>query len=171
MPKPRHSSDEPEFGAEEWIEPPPELLRRVLKSFRKQHARMRDRIERVASLAFDSWTHMAPSGVRGTMQERQVLFSEANLDIDVQTIEEDDGTFTVHGQVLARDRDVATLEGSEVQLLAEGRILRRVLLDEMGYFRFTLLPSGRYALRIVLDDCDVRIDPLDVQEFPAADVP
>lgn len=171
MPEPRHTSEDPEFASEEWVEPPPDLLKRVLKSFQKHRSRMRDRLEQAASLTFDSWTHMAPSGVRGAMQERQVLFSEENLDIDVQTIKEEDGTFTLHGQVLARDRDVAALEGNEVQLLVEDRIWRRVLLDEMGYFRFTLLPPGRYAMRIVLDDRDVRIDPLDIQEFPAADVP
>ena len=54
-----------------------------------------------------------------------------------------------------------------MQLLAGGEVYRRVLLDEMGYFRLTLVPAGTYAMRILLETRDIVVEPLDVQAFPA----
>ncbi|RME09467.1 MAG: hypothetical protein D6802_11970 [Ardenticatenia bacterium] len=168
MPAPHDPFEDPEFEGQEWIDPPPDVLKRVLKSFKRHQSRLQDRLVSTASLTFDSWSRMAPSGVRGALQERQTLFSLDDLDIDVQILkEEEEGLFTVHGQVLPRDGDVAALEGTEVQLLAGGDVYRRVLLDEMGYFRLTLVPAGTYAMRILLETRDVVVEPLDVQAFPA----
>ena len=81
------------------------LLNRVVAAFRRQQNRSPDRLRHEASLEFDSWTKMAPLGVRGMVQERQLLFSGDMFDVDLQIVKDraNSSTFTLRGQFLAHD--------------------------------------------------------------------
>lgn len=157
----------PEQPEEEWFDPPADLVKRVVASFKRRKNRLADRFVRPMKLQFDSWTRLAPSGVRGTVQERQILFAENGLDVDVQIIKENIGLFTLQGQVLESVAGPQGLEGIEVQLMVDGFVYRRALVDSTGYFRFTFVPAGVYTLRLILEDRDIVVQDLAVEDYRA----
>lgn len=153
-----------EWLGEEERGPSEELLRRVVSSFRHHRRRAAQRTAEKALLHFDSWTRMTPMGVRGVAQERQVLFSTPTLDVDFQiTREPASEHFTLRGQILGEYED--SLEGIEVRLYRKGMLYRRVLTDALGCFVFSLLPEGSYTLRVILDDQEIVVEPVDLHAY------
>ncbi len=152
--------------------PPETLIDRVVSAFRRKQERPMNPPARPATLQFDSWMRLAALGVRGLPQERQFLYSEGSVDLDIQVTRDDEtGTLTLQGQILDSNSDRDSLEGMEVQLLAGEDLERRGLTDHLGCFSFTHVPPALYALRVLFSDHDLVMDELDLaeNETPAAE--
>ena len=149
------------------ITPELSLLNRVVTAFRRQQNRLPDRPQRGASLEFDSWTQMAPLGVRGVAQERQMLFSEDMFDIDLQIVKgpPNSSTFTLRGQFLINDdaSGLAGLDGIEIRLTDAAKIEWRVLTDTLGQFSFSQLSEGFYTLNVILEDHDINLEEVELK--------
>jgi hypothetical protein len=142
--------------------PSPNLVERILTAFRRKQARLPERPHRRATLQFDSWTKMAPLGVRGTSQERQVLFSEDEYDLDLQIARDaDTDTFVLRGQILDGQAQPYGLEG--IKLYLSGSSADRYgLTDKLGRFSFSQLSQGDYSLQVTLEDQDILVEPVQV---------
>ena len=150
------------------VAPELSLLNLVVTAFRRQQSRLPDRPQHGASLEFDSWTKMAPLGVRGMVQERQLLFSEGMFDVDLQIVKDppNSSTFTLRGQFLAHDEasGFADLSGIEIRLTDATNTERRGLTDSLGQFRFSQLPEGSYTIRVILEDHDIILEDVNFKE-------
>jgi hypothetical protein len=151
------------------VAPEPNLLDRLTAAFRHKQKRLPQRPQRGALLEFDSWTKMTPLGVRGTIQERQLLFSESNFDLDLQIVKDPaTDAFVLRGQLLGRDSDDTFepdhLAGIELHLTGADDVERRGLTDELGQFSFSHLPRGTYTLRVMLDDHDITLESLELKD-------
>ncbi len=140
--------------------PPSDLLGRVTAAFRHWRSRSPSRPQRQAVLRFDSWAQLAALGVRGTPQERLLLFSENAFDLDVQVARSEANTFALRGQVLGKGSQPDTLEGIELRVVNADGAIRRGLTDEVGCFSFTQLPEGTYSVHVVFEDHDVVLGPI-----------
>jgi hypothetical protein len=143
------------------VEPEPSLIQRTLAAFRRQRRRLEDRPQRTAELAFDSWSKMAPVGVRhgGMPANHQMLFTENDLDLDVQVSkDETNGLFVLRGQLLEVNVDLTNLEGIEVLLIDPEGTSQRGLTDDLGQFTFSYLSQGTYTLQVALDDSDLKLE-------------
>lgn len=142
------------------VEPQPSLIQRTLAAFRRQRRRMEDRPQRTAMLTFDSWAKTAPVGVRrGMPANHQLLFTENDLDLDVQVSnDETSGLFILRGQLLEVSTQLNNLEGIEVLLTDPEGISQRGLTDELGQFTFSYLAQGTYSLQVALDDSDLKLE-------------
>ncbi len=145
----------------EFVDPPADLVGRIMTAVRRRKARRAERPCYRPPLRFDSWTRWAALGMRGTPQERLLLFSEDAFDFDVQIAKgETAGTFVLRGQVLGKESPPGTLEGIELHVVNADGVTRRGLTDEVGCFSFTQLPEGAYSVHIIFDDRDVVLDPV-----------
>ena len=145
------------------VSPPGDLIGRVVTAFHRALSRSPQRESRQADLQFDSWTRLAPLGVRGVPQERQILFNEGDVDLDLQIVK--DGTtddFVVRGQILGDESHTLQMEGIELRITDDTGSERRGLTDSLGRFSFSHLPGGTYSLRVILSDHDVILDSLTV---------
>ena len=149
------------------VAPELSLLNRVVTAFRRQQNRLVERPQRGASLEFDSWTQMAPLGVRGVVPERQMLFSEDTFDVDLQIVKDppDSNTFALRGQFLiSNDRSgFDALDGIEIRLTHTVGTEWRGLTDLLGQFSFSQLPKGLYTLSIILEDHDITLEDVELK--------
>jgi hypothetical protein len=152
--------------------PSPNLIKRILTAFQRKQARLSQRPRRQATLQFDSWTRAAPLGVRGTPQERQLLFSESAYDLDLQVVRDSEAeTFMLRGQVLDGDAQPYGLEGIEL-CLAGADTERYGLTDQLGRFSFSQIPKGTYSLQVILEDQDILLEPVLVEDtWGSSDIP
>lgn len=153
----RHLKD----GVGEFVAPPADLVSRVMTAVRRRKARRAERPRYWPALRFDSWTRWAALGMRGTPQERLLLFSEDTFDFDVQIAKGGTaGTFVLRGQVLGKESPPGALEGIELHVVNADGVTRRGLTDEVGCFSFTQLPEGTYSVHVIFDDRDIVLDPV-----------
>jgi len=149
------------------VAPEVNLLNRVVTAFRRQQKRLPERPQRGASLEFDSWTQAAPLGARGIVQERQLLFSEDNFDVDLQIVKDPphSNTFSVRGQFLNNEAasDVTDLDGIEIRLTNAANAEWRGLADSLGQFSFSQLPEGLYTLSIILEEQDIILEDVELK--------
>jgi len=146
-------------------EPPASLPQRILAAVRHKKSRHPHRPRHSATLQFDSWINAALQGVRGTPQERQLLFTEDGFDLDVEIVEDKHSeAFLLRGQLLSDRVGLDELEGVELRLMSEADIERRGVTDRLGRFSFSLLPEGRYSLQVMLDDHDIAVDDLEIED-------
>lgn len=145
--------------------PQASLVRRAVAAFRHVHDRRPERTEAMATLLFDSWDGALPAGVRGHSTERQLLFHFADLDVDVQIIPNgqivSDGRqqfYRIQGQILRAGISPALLEGIVIKLIQDdsSQFLRQTIVDHLGRFHFSQVPTGHYLLQIELHDTKVR---------------
>jgi len=145
---------------EDLVTPSSSLIDRILTAFRRKQARLPERPHRRATLQFDSWTKLAPLGVRGTPQERQILFSEDEYDLDLQIARDvESDTFVLRGQILDGEAQPYGLEGIEL-CLSSSCIDRYGLTDTLGRFSFSQLSQGDYSLQVILEDQDIFVEPV-----------
>lgn len=115
-----------------------------------------------AALTFDSWaTPGLAHGMRSTRAPtRHLLYSAQGCDIDLR-IRPAPEHFSVSGQILGPDA------GGQVELVPAGPTTgpsHSAALDEMGEFRITGVPSGRYLLTLRLGAQPIIVQPFDVGE-------
>ena len=149
------------------VEPESGLLDRVVTAFRRRQNRLPHRPQRDASLEFDSWTQMAALGVRGMSQERQMLFSEDMVDVDLQIAKDSPNghTFTLRGQFLINNETsgFSSLDGIEIHLMDTANTEWRGLTDALGQFSFSQLSEGTYTLNIILEDHDINLEDVNLK--------
>ncbi len=151
--------------AAELAAPPENLVDRVVSAFRRKQERRPNPQPRPAILAFDSWMRLAALGVRGMPQERQFLYSEGTVDLDVQvTRDEATEALILQGQILDSTSQEENLEGIEVRIANGDGVERRGLTDRLGRFSFTYVKPGTYTLRVLFADHDMVLDELKLGE-------
>jgi hypothetical protein len=138
------------------------LLNRVTVAFRHKQARLSERIAQEAHLQFDSWSQLSALGARGVPQERQLLFHEAEFDLDLQVMNNrETGMYTMRGQLLGSFADEMPdeLEGISLTLKnkATGQI-RGGLTDNYGRFAFSLVDQANYELLVALKERDIVVN-------------
>jgi len=152
------------LAEDELVAPSESLIERALIAFKRRRDRQPQRPSRRAALQFDSWTKMAPLGVRGTPQERQLLFSESEYDLDVQVVRDTEAeTFTLRGQILDGESEPYGMEGLELHLAGD-KIERYGLTDDLGRFNFSQLSPGIYSLHVLMQNHDIVLDKLAVED-------
>lgn len=136
--------------------PEENLLDRVQAAFRNKVTRNKTRLQNQAELTFDSWTQPLSLGVRGAPQERQLLFHEEMVDIDIQLVNDPPvNNLTLRGQMMTQLEN-KDLEGIAVALTGmTNTVARRTLTDTYGRFTFTQLQKGDYRLQATLDTHDI----------------
>lgn len=122
--------------------PAPSLLRRI-----------------IATLTFDSLNVAPAFGVRsGQATSRQLLYSAEENDIDLRITMEENDRWILSGQVLRDDclRGRVELEGRSA-FVAED-------LNEQCEFELPPVPSGKYLLRVRLQDVEVEVPALELEK-------
>ncbi len=142
--------------------PSPSLLNRVTAAFRHKQARLSERIAQEASLQFDSWSQLSALGVRGVPQERQLLFHEAEFDLDLQVMNNHETeTYTMRGQLLGSFADEMPDELEGISLTLKNKTtgqIRSGLTDNYGRFSFSLVEQSDYELFVELQERDIVIN-------------
>ena len=131
------------------------VLARVLKATNRKQRQPAppDRLApSAATLVHDSKVAAVTAGMRGSARERELLFSLGRLDLHLSMIQsENPDSYTLLGQLFDTQSQMADLEGSQVDLLADQAPLRTVLTDHLGCFRISNLRQGNYDLRITTE--------------------
>jgi anti-sigma factor RsiW len=141
---------------------PAELVASVVRMFRARHAQATEPglLRRlVAALSFDSSSLQPAFGVRSgqAAPARQMLFSAADLDVDLRLAAGGDG-WTVSGQVLG------ACKGGEVELVSGNETAARAALNDLCEFTLPPVAEGVYTLRLRLDDAEVEIPELSLKD-------
>ena len=98
-----------------------------------------------AHIIFDSSLSLLPSGVRGMVQDRHLLFVGPDLDIHVK-IAQADRHKEIYGQVITHSQK----EEPATVLLLSCEAPQEMSPGPFGEFNFDEVPSGSISLEIVL---------------------
>lgn len=145
-------------SAEEDNEPPASLIQRVLKATQQQvsHKELR---HLVATLLYDSKLAAVAPGVRGAMQDRELLFAFGHFDLHLSVVRNDQmDTYTLLGQLMRAEGHEGDIEGSCIELYQEDTRLRTALTDSFGCFRLSRLPKGYYRMTLTVGQLTTTID-------------
>jgi len=110
-------------------------------------------------------TQMAqPAGVRGSaiLSRRRVYEAESKICIDLEQYESEPGLSTIDGQILIRGGDLGEADGATVSLTDSGTIIVESLVDEIGDFSITDVPSGVYDVKVVMGSMEAVIQGIEV---------
>jgi hypothetical protein len=146
-------------------EPPPAAMRRAVRLYTLFHQRPQPglRARLIAHLVFDNRVMGGALATRGPKNERQILYTAEGLDIDLQfSLESDQNSIHLMGQVMTVEDDVAEVQGCSVSLMQEGEVFARVVTDELGIFAFRGVSPDDYELSIELQEVEVWIPGLSV---------
>jgi hypothetical protein len=142
--------------------PPASVLRRAFSIFRK-----RSRISEQAAhplparLLFDSRLQPSLVGVRGPLQNRQILFRVGKIDIDLQIAPDQEDRRLV-GQILGSE-DARGGPSAFVSLTGKGGdVIQGAEADHLGQFAFRRIPSGTYDLVFDIQGQEIAITDLDL---------
>ncbi|MBV7327348.1 zf-HC2 domain-containing protein [Chloroflexi bacterium TSY] len=145
-------------------QPSQDLLNRLKTAFRRHRDRTMAQIEQSGLLQFDSATSPLALGIRGTSNERQMLYSVGSFDLDLQISKDiSSETLALNGQILPTEDQTGGLDGRQVKLIDRNNDERIGLTDDLGRFNLSYLQEGQYSLRISFDNYDMVIEPLDVK--------
>ena len=152
--------------------PPPDAVRAsVLRMFGGRHqAQNPSMVQRIlAGLARATGPGMAVAGARGASlqaRRRQLVFECDAADIVLNT-EQTDGRYTLSGQVLPRS--TLQVAGMVAQLLrlneataGDESEVSLTRADDFGEFAFENVAPGRYAIILVADALEIRVEPGDL---------
>ena len=148
------------------VQPSDGLMNAVLSAFRRKQTSSATKKKDSAELQFDSWANGVALGMRGTPQERQLLFSNTDYDLDLQIAR--DTTTNLHqvqGQLLHNVMTDEDLGGVELRLLPTDSwdyLERRCLTDRLGRFSFSYVEPGSYSLQVFLEEQHLALAPFDI---------
>lgn len=99
-----------------------------------------------ARIIFDSSVSPLPSGFRGIVQDRHLLFIDQDFDIHMK-IAAAGRHQEIHGQVIPR---APTEESCLVMLLIQEELKETTKTDRFGEFSFQEVPAGDVAVEILV---------------------
>jgi hypothetical protein len=139
-------------------EPPKALLANVLALGRRPGLLKQLRNFIVASMIFDSFTSLAPVGVRhAETAARQITYEAGDVEIAISLQPAQAPNITITGQVLRKDGSAIEDESGHVDLVLEGDHIAAASLSDWGEFVFPDLPQAPYALQFSVRDQLVRV--------------
>ncbi len=149
-------------GGKSTYSPPAVVLRRAFSMFRKR-SKMAGPTRRtaLAKLVFDSWLQPSFAGVRGHVQNRQMLFRVGKLDIDLQITPERDDRKLV-GQILGSEESGGGPPAFVSLTRKNGEVFQGAETDHFGQFAFRRIPSGTYDLVFDVRGQEIAITDLDL---------
>ncbi len=139
--------------------PPEAVLQRMFSVFETGRPAWSQRV--LAALQFDSLQQLSLAPVRGLPQARQMLFRAPGVDIDLR-VTQDDGTASIHGQVLSSDEESEAGRQTvvTVSLQQAGEIVACTRTDEWGQFVFPYVPTGVYDLLVSYGEMQIAVENL-----------
>jgi hypothetical protein len=138
-------------------DPPQAVMDKVLRMGRNNGL---DRLRKfiLASLSFDSFSALAPAGVRrAETTERHMTFEAGDLEISLSFRQSDQRNFVLTGQVAGKGGEPVPDVSGRVALVIEGEHVATTDLSAWGEFMFQDVPGGSYALQFALSDRLLRI--------------
>jgi hypothetical protein len=130
-------------------EPPQSVMNSVLRMGRNGSRLKQLRNVIVALLKVDSFTQLAPAGVRhGETTSRQMTFEGEDVEIGIWLRASNDQTWTLSGQVLEKSSGPVRDPSGHVDLVVEGDHVRTSPLSPWGEFVFTHLQKTPYSLQV-----------------------
>jgi hypothetical protein len=91
-----------------------------------------------------------------------VYEAESKICIDLEQYESEPGLSTIDGQILIRGGDLGEADGATVSLTDSGTIIAESLVDEIGDFSITDVPSGVYDVKVVMGSMEAVIQGIEV---------
>jgi hypothetical protein len=154
------------LGAKELeYEPPQAILDNVLKFGRGPGLLKQLKNFIVASMTFDSFTNLAPAGVRhSAAAARQFTYEADGFEIALSLQTSQPHKVILTGQVLLKDGSPIEVKSAHVDLVVEGDQIAVSSLSPWGEFVFPDLPPAAYSLRVSVLDHVVRIPALPASE-------
>ncbi|HJQ70819.1 MAG TPA: hypothetical protein VKA70_17725 [Blastocatellia bacterium] len=148
-------------------EPPPWVLKRAIRLFEVEQARLRlvERVRnRIASLVFDSLTRPAVAGVRSTeTANRQLLYRAGAYSIDLQVAPSDQSRADLTGQVLKEGETAfESVAGLSIEISREDEPVYAVTTNEMGEFKIKSIQQGEYDLSVETPEGSVSVQGLPI---------
>ena len=107
----------------------------LFQPLRRRSTPIRDIVERVASLVFDSWTRAGVAGMRGNSGARQLSMKADEFDLHLGVAQDNDST-SVRGQLLARRQSGFGSPFCVVVIDDNGDTLDAAVANEFGEFAF-----------------------------------
>jgi hypothetical protein len=142
-------------------EPPQDVLARVVQLSRRPGLLKQLQNFIVASLSFDSFSNLAPAGVRQTeTTSRQVTYEAGDVEIAIWVQPSPTRTVTLTGQVLFKDGKPIEDTSAQIEVVVEGDHIASSSLSPWGEFVFPDLPQAAYGLQVSLGDRIFRIPSL-----------
>ena len=147
------------MGRELEHEPPQSIMDSVLRIGRGPSRLKQLRNFIMASLTFDSFSNLAPAGVRRTEDlSRQLTFEAGEVEIGLSVRRAPDDTLTITGQVLNKSGKPVEAPEVRVELVAEGDHVATSPLSPWGEFVFSNLPQDQYSLQVSFPDRELRTE-------------
>lgn len=115
----------------------------------------------MAALKFDSHLQLSSALTRGTVRERQMLFSAEQVDIDLQVKSVREGHDLI-GQILTEPAS-GNIHAFVSLQKNTGQLLRATEADPKGQFVFRAIPSGMYDLIFDLENQEVAVMGIEVR--------
>ncbi len=147
---------------DESIEPPPWILKRVIRLFEARRARtsVAGRATRlVAALLFDSLQRPAAAGARASgVEGRQLLYQAEDYSIDLQVASLDQTRAELTGQILREgELTFESVSGLQLDLIRDGGTILSTVTNDRGEFRVSAVDAGSYDLRVDASDASITI--------------
>jgi hypothetical protein len=142
-------------------EPPADLLDKVHRVGRNPGRMKQLRSFIVAALTFDSFTNLAPAGVRRSeAASRQMTYEAEGIEIGLWVRRAEDRSLMLTGQVVRKSDGPVQDPAAHVDLVVEGDHIATSLLSKWGEFAFSNVPQSPYDLQVSVLNQVVRIPSL-----------
>jgi hypothetical protein len=141
-----------ELGARELqYEPPKSALDNVLRFGRSPQYLKKLRNFIVASLTFDSFSHLAPAGVRSSESaSRELTYNADDFEISLSLRPSENRKVTLMGQVVGYE--AMEDPDAHVDLVLDGDHIAKTALSSWGEFVFPDLDKAPYRLQVHIKD-------------------
>jgi hypothetical protein len=119
----------------------------------------------VALLTFDSFSDLAPVGVRRSETgSRQMTFEGEGMEVGIRLQSSENKTLTLSGQVSDKSSGPIQDASARIDLVLDGDHVRTSGLSQWGEFIFSAVPKAQYTLQVYFLD---RV--LQIPSLPLAD--
>jgi hypothetical protein len=121
----------------------------VFQAFSQAYEPRPPRRQLVPRLAYDSRSMGLLPGVRAdTFDSQQLLYTSADADVTISLREQDEGRWSLIGQVLLTN--TALSQPAQVLVIADGQVVAQTTTTVLGGFAVYGIAPGRYRIVVVL---------------------